>query len=112
MQKASQLFVGTHDFTSFANEAHTGSASKDPVRHLMRLDIIPEKEGIRLEFEADGFLYKMVRNIVGISLEAASGKRSIDEVKEIFDAKDRRRAGMAVPPHGLCLMEVKYPLSA
>jgi len=108
LREAAALFVGTHDFTSFANEAHAGSACKDPVRTLSRLDILPEEGGVRLEFEADGFLYKMVRNIVGTLLEVASGKRSIEEIGSIFAAKDRKQAGKAAPPQGLFLVKVHY----
>lgn len=109
LREAAQLFLGTHDFTSFANEAHAGCAAYDPVRTMKRLDIVREEGGIRLEFEADGFLYKMVRNIVGILLEIASGKKKAEDIPLILKAKDRRRAGTSVPPHGLFLMNVMYP---
>ena len=66
MREAAKLLLGTHDFTSFANEAHSGCAAYDPIRTLKKLDIVPQEGGVRLEMEADGFLYKMVRNIVGI----------------------------------------------
>lgn len=108
LQQAALLFLGTHDFTSFANEAHTGVAAHDPVRTLMRLDIIPIEGGIRLEFEGDGFLYKMVRNIVGTLLEVAANKIPISQIPAIFKAKDRRLAGRAAPPHGLFLVKVHY----
>lgn len=110
LREATNLFKGTHDFTSFANEHHTGTASHDPVRTLYRLDIFDEKGGLRLEFEGDGFLYKMVRNIVGVLVEVAAGKRALNEIPLIFEAKDRKKAGRAVPPHGLFLVEVKYDL--
>lgn len=106
--EATQLFIGTHDFTSFANEAHRGSASKDPVRTIQRLDVIDEEGGIRLEFEADGFLYKMVRNIVGMLIQVASGKEPLDRIKEVFVAKNRQIAPQSAPPQGLFLYEVKY----
>lgn len=108
LQKAADAFIGTHDFTSFANEAHAGSAAKDPVRTLKRLDIVPEEGGVQLELEADGFLYKMVRNIVGTLLEVASGKRALEDIERLFVAKDRRQAGMAAPPQGLFLIKVDY----
>lgn len=110
LEKGAQLFIGTHDFSSFANEAHTGAAQANPIRNLKRLDLVHEDEGIRLEFEGDGFLYKMVRNIVGTLLEVARGKILLEDVNKIFEAKDRRKAGMAVPPHGLFLVEVHYSL--
>lgn len=106
--KAAKLFVGTHDFTSFANESESGVAAYDAIRTLFRLDIIETPGGLRLEFEGDGFLYKMVRNIVGTLIEVAVGKRSIDEIQEIFEAKDRKKAGQAAPPQGLFLIRVKY----
>jgi len=108
LREAAKIFVGTHDFTSFANEAYKGSAAKDPVRTLRRLDIIDQPGGIRFELEADGFLYKMVRNIVGTLLECAAGKHSIYQVREMLAAKDRRVSGMAAPPQGLFLVFVDY----
>src|SRR5205814_82447 len=65
LKQAAALFIGTHDFSSFANQAHSGSAARGAVRTLKRLDVIEEPGGLRLEFEGNGFLYKMVRNIVG-----------------------------------------------
>ncbi len=108
LKEAAALFVGTHDFTSFANEAHKGSAAHDAVRTLYRLDIFPVDGGLRLEFEGDGFLYKMVRTIVGTLVDVASYRCTLDEIVTIFEAKDRRRAGPAAPPQGLFLMCVKY----
>lgn len=109
LKKAIQYFVGEHDFTSFANEAHAGSASKNPVRNIYRLDLFEEDGGVRLEFEGTGFLYKMVRNIVGTLHEVAVGKLSIDDIPNIFEAKNRKRAGPAAPPQGLFLAFVLYP---
>lgn len=101
-------FLGTRDFTSFANEAYKGSAARDPIRTLRRLDVIPEAHGVRLEFEGDGFLYKMVRNITGTLIEYGKGKLTPADLATIFNAKDRRRAGPAVAPHGLFLIQVLY----
>lgn len=108
LKEASQLFIGTHDFSSFANEAHKGAAARNAVRTLNRLDIVPEPGGVRLEFEANGFLYKMVRNITGTLLEIAQGKRPIEDIHQLLLAKNRRKAGMAAPPHGLFLFKVNY----
>jgi len=108
MRSATLHFVGTRDFTSFANEAARGSAAKNAVRTLKRIDLFEEEEGIRLEFEGDGFLYKMVRNIVGTLLEVGRHKLSLEEIPSIFRAKDRRRAPNAAPPQGLFLVKVYY----
>jgi len=108
LQEATKLFLGTRDFTSFANEAHRGSAAHDPVRTLTRFDLMEEPDGVRLELEGDGFLYKMVRNLVGTLLDVARGKITPAQLEAIFAAKDRRKASMALPAHGLFLMQVKY----
>lgn len=108
LKKAAAQLVGTHDFTSFANEAHTGSAGNDPVRTLYRLNIIDQPDGLILELEADGFLYKMVRNIVGTLFYIASGKIPADAIPAILAAKDRCKAGSAAPAHGLFLVKVDY----
>lgn len=108
LQDAAKAFLGKHDFTTFANSAHLGSASRNPVRTLKRLDVVEEEGGVRLEFEADGFLYRMVRNITGTLLDCAGGRLSVDAVEELFQAKDRKKAPQAAPPQGLFLMKVFY----
>lgn len=109
LRAAAKAFIGEHDFTSFSNEAHRGSAARDPVRTLFRLDVGEEEGGIFLEFEADGFLYKMVRNITGMLIDVARGKRPLSDIEAVFAAKDRTRASPAAPAHGLFLVEVIYP---
>lgn len=108
MRDAIPHFLGTRDFLSFANEGVRGSAARGSVRTLMRLDPIEQKGGVRLEFEADGFLYKMVRNITGMLLDVASGKLEPCDIPSVFKAKDRRSACSTAPPQGLFLMEVRY----
>ncbi len=106
LKKAAQFFLGTHDFSAFANSKET--KSDDTIRTLYRLDVVEQKGGVRLEFEGDGFLYKMVRNITGTLLDIAAGRFEPEEVAAMLASKDRRRAGAAAPPHGLFLMEVRY----
>lgn len=108
MKEGAKLFVGTRDFTSFANEATSGAAAKNPVRTIHSLDIVPRSGGVTLRFYGNGFLYKMVRNIVGTLVDVAAGRLSVDDVCQIFAAKDRRLAGTAAPPHGLFLVRVDY----
>ena len=74
LRQAAAKLVGTHDFTSFANEPTKGSVEKNGIRTLIRLDVIEEPQGVRLEFEGTGFLYKMVRNTVGTLLEILQWK--------------------------------------
>ena len=105
LQRTATHFLGTHDFTSFAN---VGSTFDDAIRTLYRLDVIEEKGGIALELEGDGFLYKMVRNLVGTLLDVTAGKIDSAEIPAILAAKDRKTAGRAAPAHGLFLVTVKY----
>lgn len=104
--QGAQKFVGTHDFTSFANVKE--DAGTDAIRTLYRLDVVEENGGLRLEFEGNGFLYKMVRNITGTLLDVARGKIEPEAISTILQARDRTKAGPAAPAHGLFLMQVNY----
>ncbi len=108
MRGAAASLLGTHDFTSFANEPQKGCVSRDPIRTLKRIDIVEQEGGVRLEFEADGFLYKMVRNLTGALIAAGAGRITPEQMGAILAAKNRRKAPATVPPHGLFLMEVLY----
>jgi tRNA pseudouridine38-40 synthase len=109
MQQAAQHFVGTHDFASF--EA-AGSERKTSVRHVTELTLRCSADNqattIQIDIRADGFLYNMVRNIVGSLVEVGAGKRAPDWIVEVLAALDRRQAGMTAPAHGLYLMHVEY----
>jgi tRNA pseudouridine38-40 synthase len=108
LKAAAALFIGTHDFRSFANSQAKGAAAKNPTRTIWRLDVVPREGGLTLEFEGNGFLYKMVRNIVGTLVQVASKKRPIEDIPRIFAAHDRRVAPMAAPAQGLFLVKVTY----
>jgi len=107
MRAAALLFVGRHDFQSFA--ANPGYARKSTVRTLMRCEI--RKQGPMLTFiiEGDGFLYKMCRGIVGTLVQVGLGKYPADEVRRMLAERDRRVAGMTAPARGLVLWKVLYP---
>ncbi len=109
LHKAANLFVGTHDFTTFANSAHQGSAAKDPVKTIYRIDVVEQAGGLRLEFEGNGFLYRMVRNITGTIVEVGQGKRPLECIPELLKARDRKLAARAAPAKGLFLVRVNYP---
>ncbi len=104
MQSASKALIGKHDFSAFKSKSDVISS----VRTITRLEI--EKNGKYLMFtvEADGFLYKMVRSIVGTLLEVGKGKMKISEFKRIVKSGTRARAGNTVAASGLCLLKVKY----
>jgi tRNA pseudouridine38-40 synthase len=106
MRAASALFVGKHDFKSFA--ATRNYEMETTVRTLTRCDI--RRSGPLLTFiiEGDGFLYKMCRGIVGTLVQAGRGKFTGKQLKAMLAARDRREAGMSAPAHGLVLWKVHY----
>ncbi|MBL7084984.1 MAG: tRNA pseudouridine(38-40) synthase TruA [Candidatus Omnitrophica bacterium] len=105
MRKGARYLLGRHNFRSFqAVEKKERAAT----RTIKRLDIHKEDNLIYLNIEADGFLYKMVRNIAGTLIEVGRGKLKPQDVKRILRAKNRIYAGPCAPAKGLCLMEVKY----
>ena len=108
LTEGTRYFIGTHDFTSFAN-TRSSSSKNGNVRTIHRLDILELEKGVCLAFKGNGFLYKMVRNIVGTLLDVCRGKILLNDITRIFEARDRKAAGIAAPPQGLFLMQVHYP---
>lgn len=105
MQAAAEKLLGEHDFAAFCA---SGSSVKSTVRRLSRLDLTREGDLIEIRAQADGFLYMMVRIIVGTLVEVGRGRLSVEEVGRILAARDRSRAGPTAPPQGLCLVAVSY----
>lgn len=106
MQQAADHLIGTHDFTSFCTNKPEVT---DRVRTIYSLDVIRDDDMITVRICGNGFLYNMVRIIVGTLLRVGSGMIEPDEIPEILEAKDRGRAGETARPHGLTLVEIKYP---
>jgi tRNA pseudouridine38-40 synthase len=105
MNKAAQLLVGKKDFKSFASAA---DKRKSSVRTIFRCNVTSEDKWIYMDVEGDGFLYNMVRNIVGTLVDIGRRRWQPEKIKEILKAKDRTAAGQLAPPQGLCLMWIKY----
>jgi tRNA pseudouridine38-40 synthase len=110
MQEAAALLLGKHDFSSF--EA-SGAERATSVRTIMDLTV-QRREGavrdrIEIEIQADGFLYNMVRNIVGTLVEVGRGKRDARWVGDILASRNRKLAGATAPARGLFLVHVDYP---
>jgi tRNA pseudouridine38-40 synthase len=106
MNKAAQHLIGEHDFTSFRSSQ---CESKTPMRNLLKINVLREKQMVIIEVEANAFLHHMVRNIVGVLMEVGKGVRSTSWPKEVLEAKDRRLAAPTAPAAGLYLVGVKYP---
>ena len=105
MNEAAQLLIGTKDFKSFASAADKRESS---IRTIFRCEVTNEDKLIHIDVEGDGFLYNMVRNIVGTLVEIGTGRWKPDKINEILEARDRTAAGRLAPPQGLCLMWIKY----
>ncbi len=103
MKKAAKALVGRHDFKSFQA---TGSNVRDSIRTVRRLAIERSGKRVRFTVEADGFLYHMVRNIVGTLLEVGRGSLSLKDFSGLLRRPHRPVA--TVPAQGLTLLQVKY----
>ena len=109
MDAAAQELRGTHDFKSYET---SGSARVSTVRTIREIGVarvaLDDRTRILVEVEADGFLYNMVRNIVGTLVQVGRGKRPGEWPREVLSARDRRAAGMTAPPQGLYLLKVTF----
>ena len=104
MEAAARCFMGEHDFSAFcANK----KMKKSTVRRIDALRIDRVGEELRVTVTGNGFLYNMVRILVGTLIEVGRGEREADTIPALFGAK-REEAGYLVPASGLCLMEVTY----
>ncbi len=109
MHRAAQPLVGTHDFRSFQT---SGAPRKTTVRNVTEVSLRrgagDKADLVTLEIEADGFLYNMVRAIVGALHEVGRGAREETWPREVLEACDRRAGAMTAPPQGLFLVNVRY----
>jgi tRNA pseudouridine38-40 synthase len=105
MREACTYLLGTHDFTSFCSAR---TEVEDKVRTIETIEILQEEERVSFRFVGNGFLYNMVRILVGTLVEVGSGKRTPEEIVEILEKKDRRFAGKTAPGQGLYLWKVFY----
>ncbi len=106
MARAAAMLRGRHDFKALS--AWNGAERGDTVRHLRRLDIVRRGARVRLTFEADGFLYKMVRSLAGALVAVGAAKLSPEQVGRILNSGVRTAAVQTAPPQGLFLQRVHY----
>lgn len=106
MSKAAEYIVGTHDFKCF--ETAGGTPRETTVRTISALTVTEEKDRIIIEITGDGFLYNMVRIIVGTLVEVGLGKKEPAELESIIESKDRANSGFTAPPQGLYLKEIYF----
>ena len=126
MRNAADLLVGKHDFTSFASKGSPRVTNVRTVNELTLERISPEilsplrsailenedveeRSFIAIEIEADGFLYNMVRNIVGSLVDVGRGSKSVEWMSDVLEKKDRSIAGPTAPAEGLYMINTVYP---
>ena len=105
MKQAAAHFLGEHDFKAFTSAK---KGKKSTVRRIDAIDIVKEGDLITFTFQGNGFLYHMIRILVGTLLEVGRGERKADTMPDILESKTRENAGALVPGQGLMLEEVYY----
>lgn len=105
MKSAAAYLLGEHDFKAFTS---TKKGKKSTARRIDSIDIIKEGDLITFTFVGNGFLYHMIRILVGTLLEVGKGERSAESIPSVLESKNRENAGELVPGKGLVLEEVFY----
>ncbi|MGP4082530.1 tRNA pseudouridine(38-40) synthase TruA [Pseudalkalibacillus sp. R45] len=105
MRTAAELLIGEHDFTSFCSAK---TEVMERIRIITKLEIEEAGDELVISIEGNGFLYNMVRIIVGTLLEVGTGKREATDIPSMLEKKDRDAAGKTAPAHGLYLWKVNY----
>ena len=108
LNKAAQAYVGSHDFTSFCTLDNREMG--DMTRNVKSFSVTRDGELVTMKVEADGFLYNMVRIMVGTLLRVQQGKIPADGIAKIIEKKDRKYAGKTAVACGLYLDKVNYSL--
>jgi tRNA pseudouridine38-40 synthase len=106
MRKAARMLVGKHDFASFTS--NPGYERETTIRTMKRATVVRDGHALVFHFAADGFLYRMVRNLVGALVKVGKGKITVTEFARIFRECRRSAAPETAPACGLCLMNVRY----
>jgi tRNA pseudouridine38-40 synthase len=106
MNDAAQALLGEHDFSAFRA---AGCQATGPVREITSISVRRDRDWVVLEVTANAFLQHMVRNIAGTLAAIGAGEQAGDWVGALLRGRDRRHAGVAAPPHGLTLVDVRYP---
>ncbi len=105
MREAAAFLEGEHDFKSFCQ---TGAQVESTVRTIYKAEMVEDGSELIIRVCGNGFLYNMVRIIVGTLLEVGQGKRKPEDVKRIIEEKERAAAGPTAPAHGLLLYQYEF----
>lgn len=105
MQEVAKIFLGEHDFKAFCA---SGSGAKTTIRTIYDISIKQDGQKITISVTGNGFLYNMVRIMVGSMLEVGQGRRTKEDVEKMLLSGERSLGGKTLPAKGLCLMSVEY----
>lgn len=105
MRAAASIFVGRYDFAAFGA---ADSSAENTIREIYRFDVEHEDSTIQMHAAGDGFLYKMVRMMVGTLVEVGLGRLAVEKVKQILAGPDGTKPGPVAPSCGLCLVRIDY----
>jgi tRNA pseudouridine38-40 synthase len=106
LKRAAKHFVGAHDFAGFA--ANRGKLEKSTVRTINSVRVRQKGPCVTIEFDGDGFLYKMVRLLVGALVKCALGKMRVEDLVARLDSGHATPPRLAAPAEGLVLVRVRY----
>ena len=105
MKKAAKYLIGEHDFKAFCSNKRM---NKSTIREIFDIDIYADTRELQITVYGNGFLYNMVRIIVGTLIEVGKGERQPEDMVRILESKDRTQAGVTASAQGLFLQEVEY----
>ena len=106
LKKAARLFLGRHDFATFA--ANRGKPEETTIRTIHRINVTQKGARTTIEFDGDGFLYKMVRLITGAVIRCALGKTDVPALRKALGSGHSIEARLTAPPEGLFLVRIRY----
>jgi tRNA pseudouridine38-40 synthase len=106
MHRAAQALLGKHDFSAYRA---AGCQASTPNREVTAISVTRDNDWLHLHITANAFLQHMVRNVMGTLVAIGCGDESEKWAGEVLESRDRKRGGVAAPPHGLTLVEVTYP---
>jgi tRNA pseudouridine38-40 synthase len=105
MHKAAQALLGVHDFSAFRS---AGCSAQHATREVTAIAVTRQQDIVNIDISANAFLYHMVRNIAGSLIAVGRGEESIQWFVEVFQAQDRKLAGVTAESRGLCFLGVRY----
>jgi len=110
MAEAASSVVGTHDFSAFRGAPGGVDEDMSPRRTLHRLDVFAHEDEVRIEADGRSFLRHMVRNLASTLVEVGQGRRPVSDMAKVLESRERANAAPTAPAHGLCLVQVRYPV--